>query len=131
MRIGRLLGVLLNTATVLSVLMCVATVVLWVRRLGVYLSLQAWGNSNRPSICFRFGSDNHDGWMWTIQYWKLVLLTLIAPSYRLRLALRSWRRTERGGCATCGYDLRATPDRCPECGAVPTTHAARPGGAGG
>jgi hypothetical protein len=36
------------------------------------------------------------------------------------LAARRRRQVRRlGRCANCNYDLRATPGRCPECGAVP------------
>ena len=50
--------------------------------------------------------------------WFLFALTSILPM----LWLRDWHRRRRfgpGQCQRCGYDLRATPQRCPECGAVP------------
>lgn len=65
---------------------------------------------------------------WDTPYWKLVVLWSIGPACRLipwHLLSRRKRRISRGHCAECGYDLFATPGRCPECGAVPKVTAAR------
>jgi hypothetical protein len=47
-------------------------------------------------------------------YWHLK--GFIFPAVQRRHVRRC---AHRGLCAACGYDLRATPERCPECGAVP------------
>jgi hypothetical protein len=53
-----------------------------------------------------------------------VLLAAVLPTFWVTTRLRRRRRAAGGQCAACGYDLRATPDRCPECGAVPAKEAA-------
>ena len=62
--------------------------------------------------------------------WMFVICNLV-PSRLLMKGIRLRRRQYGSLCKNCGYDLRATPDRCPECGVVPTAKPARPGGAGG
>ena len=57
-----------------------------------------------------------------LPYWFLCVLTASGP-LRWLWRRRSWRRGAAGLCASCGYDLRATPDRCPECGAAPAAPA--------
>jgi hypothetical protein len=188
----RLLRILLNVATVLSALLCVAAVILWVRsyvvrdavllrdiwyqptgigvgqlherdwslfssegRLGVEflhghggdvrgyvagaLPSREFNLSRRPSTESdrsypRFarrrvvnGPAVTDVWIVQAPLGALAPLLALVPVIRLRRRTIRHRRhlIEAGRCSRCGYDLRATPDRCPECGTVPTKKVAQ------
>jgi hypothetical protein len=57
-------------------------------------------------------------WFW-FPHWALLPPLMVLPIYGVWLRSRVRRRAAAGLCPLCGYDLRATPDRCPECGHVP------------
>ncbi len=55
-----------------------------------------------------------------VPYWSLTLISSLLPTiWLIRMGLRR-RAGPQPRCDNCGYDLRATPECCPECGTVPT-----------
>jgi hypothetical protein len=197
----RLLPLLLNAATALSLVLCVATVALWVRSYWVWGNVRvavshagddwvgwsAWdamyckgwvsatlSHSRRgaddlnreklglfadvrsnvrragngpgirhrggptPAVAFagapttlgfgwRFGRPPLPSRGWSLivvlPFWAVAGLLAAPPvaweAARWRRRRRDRDRRARQLCVACGYDLRATLERCPECGRVP------------
>jgi hypothetical protein len=50
--------------------------------------------------------------------WSVAVAATLPLAVWMRRRFSVRRRRQPGLCPGCGYDLRATPERCPECGAM-------------
>jgi hypothetical protein len=72
-----------------------------------------------------FGRNGHATNL-VLPYWFVALFTAPLPASWIFKRQRAPRRDGPRRCAVCGYDLRATPDRCPECGTPSTSSGQTP-----
>jgi hypothetical protein len=74
-----------------------------------YWAINGWADG-RPSRTFWIAALS-------FSYAYVIPILAIPPALWLRRKIKH-RRGESGTemCRVCGYDLRATPERCPECG---------------
>jgi hypothetical protein len=106
---------ILNVLAVLSALAVCYLIAVWLR---MYLMVRA----ERAAVVARHGPGARvpDASAFSVMppsFWILSLACSVLPIFWLARRLRS-RRSLPGRCSQCGYDLRATPDQCPECGAM-------------
>lgn len=74
---------------------------------------ELWGFGYARSKRFPLAEAYPRRYLLIVPHWFLALVFAIIPT----LWFRRWRgRFPAGHCQRCGYDLRASEERCPECG---------------
>jgi hypothetical protein len=73
---------------------------------GFEINKSKWGPADNPNTSKSI----------TVPHWFLVLVGMPLPVFTAMVAVRRRRRIRNGMCVNCGYDLRASKERCPECG---------------
>jgi hypothetical protein len=134
---------LLNRLTTLSLILFVAVCVFWLQSLDRWRSVALpWcvvsaeaghvslsGTTDTPGeahygcLGFSFVRTHRTytpSWEVRAPVWFFAVATAAAPVLGWRKRVRQRRRRAEGLCPSCGYDLRATPECCPECGTAPT-----------
>jgi hypothetical protein len=83
-----------------------------------------WRAAGGPKFAFagfRLGSVVSSGssdYVFDIPLWGLALLAACLPMIAVYRCARARRRKRLRLCVACGYDLRESEDRCPECGRI-------------
>lgn len=72
-------------------------------------------------LIISWGGEWNGYWFVSTPLWLPASLFAVIALIARRYALKELRGSA-GHCPICGYDLRATPERCPECGTV-TVHS--------
>jgi hypothetical protein len=76
------------------------------------------GLNDLPVSNAKWSITKYEGSYYRFPMWPAPVLSAILSAIWIRRWLQRRRRARVGACLFCGYDLRATPGRCPECGAV-------------
>jgi hypothetical protein len=79
------------------------------------INLWDFHSSHAPEPPWFHNGPALQGYQVGVPLWFVVAASATLPAAAL------WKRAARrqhklGCCSSCGYDLRATPERCPECG---------------
>jgi hypothetical protein len=83
------------------------------------MPVHRWAGFDYSAVPWTTCGGRTRAWFVGVPFALPMALLILVPLWGLACLWRRMRQRQRvvkGLCVKCGYDLRATPERCPECG---------------